>query len=86
MESVISNIPVPMTLSNLAGGAAGGAVGLTPGISGLYALMASFLTMYIGHFVGYRVGSQRIAIHPSLVSGLLLLALCVLTILEMLQT
>lgn len=91
-ESVLSNIPlvlrlaVPMTLNNLAGGAAGGAVGLTPGISGLYALMASFLTMYIGHFIGYRVGAQKIAIHPSLVSGLLLLALCVLTILEMLQT
>jgi len=80
--SQVMQLAVPMTLNNLAGGAAGGAVGLSPGISGFYAVMASYAMMYFGHMAGFRLSTAKLPVDPSLVSGMLLLVLCLLTILD----
>ncbi|CAJ1966362.1 unnamed protein product [Cylindrotheca closterium] len=78
----VIQLSVPMTLNNLAGGAAGGAMGLSPGISGFYAVVASYVMMHFGHMAGYRLSSTKLPVDPSLVSGVLLLVLCLLTILD----
>lgn len=75
-------LAIPMTLNNLAGGAAGGAVGLSPGMVGLFAVVASCAMMYFGHMAGFRLSTTQLPVDPSLVSGVLLLGLCFLTIID----
>ena len=82
----VMQLAVPMTLNNLAGGAAGGAVGLSPAMSGLYALAASYVMMYVGHAAGLRLSTAKLPVDPSLVSGILLLLLCLFTILDALES
>jgi putative Mn2+ efflux pump MntP len=75
-------LALPMTLNNLAGGVAGGAAGLSPLMSALYALLASFGTMAVGYAIGRRLGRTSLPVNPSLLAGILLGALCLLTIQE----
>eukprot|EP00980_Cylindrotheca_fusiformis_P031156 scaffold25915_cov122-Cylindrotheca_fusiformis.AAC.2 len=83
--SHVLRLALPMTLNNVAGGVAGGAIGISPTVSGLHSVLASFLTMHVGHALGCRFGSHKMPFCPSLFSGILLWALCIMTILEMLQ-
>lgn len=78
----VLQLAIPMTLNNLAGGAAGGAVGLSPGMVGFFAVVASYAMMYFGHMAGYRLSTTQLPVDPSLVSGVLLLGLCFLTVLD----
>jgi putative Mn2+ efflux pump MntP len=78
-------LALPMTLNNLAGGVAGGAAGLSPLISALYALLASFGTMAVGYAIGRRLGRTSLPVDPSLLAGILLGALCLVTIQEILS-
>ena len=79
--SQVLQLALPMTLNNLAGGVAGGAAGLSPVVTSSYALLASFLTMAVGHSIGHRLGKIHM-VDPSLLSGCLLGALCLLTLQE----
>lgn len=88
----VTQLAIPMTLNNLAGGVAGGAAGLTPELSATYALLASFSTMWCGHCVGQRLSvtimqgndnpNQKSWHHPSFVSALLLGMLSLMTLQE----
>lgn len=78
-------LALPMTLNNLAGGVAAGAAGLSPLISALYALLASFGTMAVGYAIGRRLGRTSLPADPSLLAGILLGALCLMTIQEALS-
>ena len=81
--SSVMRLALPMTLNNLAGGVAGGAAGISPEVASIYALVASFGTMSVGHSIGKRMG-KNLATDPSLIAGILLGLLCLLTIYEVL--
>jgi putative Mn2+ efflux pump MntP len=77
----VLRLALPMTLNNLAGGVAGGAAGLSPRMASAYALLASFGMMALGHSVGIRMG-RNLSYDPSLIAGILLAVLCLLTVNE----
>lgn len=57
-EGLAWSLAVPMTLSNLAGGAAGGAVGVGPLQAGVLTLLASYIMCAGGARVGRMVGKE----------------------------
>jgi putative Mn2+ efflux pump MntP len=77
----VLRLALPMTLNNLAGGVAGGAAGLSPWMASAYALLASFGMMAVGHSVGIKLG-RNLSHDPSLIAGILLALLCLLTVNE----
>ena len=79
--SGVLRLALPMTLNNLAGGVAGGAAGLSPTIASGYAFLASYVTMSVGFRIGRSLG-RHIPYDPSLIAGLLLGLLCLITIQE----
>lgn len=57
-EGLAWSLAVPMTLSNLAGGAAGGAVGVGPLQAGVLTLLTSYIMCAGGARVGRMVGKE----------------------------